>query len=172
MKIDHDIADTLRAARFDGNRLILQGQLDRKLYARVNAALEAIGGQWKSGKVKAHVFAGDARAAVEAALDAGSVKTAREAQREDGWFPTPGTLARRLVALARVTQGDRVLEPSAGEGAIVVPAIHAGASVVAVEVDPGRAATLRRIASLAVHETDFLRTTPTALGAFDAVVMN
>jgi hypothetical protein len=63
VKIDQDIADVLRAARFEGNRLVLQGQLDRKLYTRVNDVITALGGEWKSGKVKAHVFAGDARAA-------------------------------------------------------------------------------------------------------------
>lgn len=177
MKIDQDIADVLRASRFEGNRLVLQGQLDRKLYARVNDVIAALGGEWKSGKVKAHVFAGDARAAVEAALDAGIVKTAREAQREDGWFPTPDALAHEIVARAGVKFGDRVLEPSAGEGAIVGAALDAGALVVAVEMDAGRMGRLyarhgRAGDRLAVHTADFLALTTGKLSKFDAIVMN
>ncbi|MDF9812984.1 hypothetical protein [Streptomyces sp. SPB162] len=46
MKIDPDVLDVLRAATVDGPALRLNGQLERKLYERVNLALHALGGVW------------------------------------------------------------------------------------------------------------------------------
>lgn len=58
------------------------------------------------------------------------------------WF-TPQNLADRIVLWANVRPGDKVLEPSAGSGAFVVPLLDAGASVTAVEIDPRWADALR-----------------------------
>lgn len=171
MKIADDIAQVLRAARFDGDRLVLTGQLDRKLYARVNDVIEELGGRWKSGRVKAHVFSGDARSIVDAALGAGEITTAAEL----GWFPTPAALARDVIEAANIKIGDEVLEPSAGEGALVRLAQLEGALVTAVEVDAKRAENLRAKCGAgldALHVADFLALSSDEIGTFDAVVMN
>lgn len=55
----------------------------------------------------------------------------------DGW-------AERLVAAAGVGPGDLVLDIGAGTGALTAPLVAAGATVVAVELHPGRAGDLRR----------------------------
>jgi predicted RNA methylase len=171
VKIADDIAQVLRAARFEGERLVLTGQLDRKAYARVNDVIEELGGQWKSGRVKAHVFKGDARAIVDAALGAGEITTAAEL----GWFPTPDALARDVIEAAHIGIGDEVLEPSAGEGALVRPAQWRGALVTAVEVDAKRAENLREKCGAgldALHVADFLTLSPSVIGTFDSIVMN
>jgi SAM-dependent methyltransferase len=88
----------------------------------------------------------------------------------DQLFPTPPDLAARMVRLAGVGEGDRVLEPSAGTGNIVQAIRARGGVVTAVEINP-------RLARLTdAHCADFLDFIgPEAEGApfeFDAVVMN
>jgi hypothetical protein len=59
-------------------------------------------------------------------------------------FPTPAELAARMVAIAGLASGSRVLEPSAGTG-VLVRAIRerAGSLVTAVEIDARMVALLR-----------------------------
>jgi predicted RNA methylase len=88
-------------------------------------------------------------------------------------FQTPADLAARMVELAAVSPGQRVLEPSAGLGRIIDPLLAAGASVVAVEEAPDCARELfTRYASdrVTLLQRDFLTVEPGEL--FDAVVMN
>lgn len=99
-------------------------------------------------------------------------------------FPTPATLAARMVDVANIPAGARVLEPSAGTGAILAqfPGLSPfGASyrhtwagdVVAVEINHTLADNLQRSGlAKTVLRADFLdmRVDPSAL--FDRVLMN
>ncbi len=87
-------------------------------------------------------------------------------------FPTPATLAARVVELANVRPGHSVLEPSAGTGALLnaLPTIRPGGFVVAVEINHQLAEMLRPIAD-SVRCSDFL-TLGDDLGTFDRIVMN
>lgn len=112
----------------------------------------------------------------------------RAMARNLAWFPTPEPLAESVVdRMRRSDRRMRILEPSAGEGALVrhlaEPARvwHAATGdyrsvtheVVAVEFDHGRAATLRASGQCSrVHHADFLDLDPATLGLFDRVVMN
>ena len=60
-----------------------------------------------------------------------------------GWHQLDRGWAERLVAEAGVRPGDLVLDIGAGHGAITEPLLAVGARVVAVEVHPGRARSLR-----------------------------
>lgn len=60
-------------------------------------------------------------------------------------FLVEPTLARRIVELARVGPGDRVVEVGAGLGSLTVALAEAGAEVVAVEVDPALLPPLREV---------------------------
>lgn len=134
MKIHADVLPVLSVAVIDGNAVRLTGQLDRKLYERTNKVLEALGGLWNR-KAKAHLFEVDPAAAIENALLTGEVTTAQDL----GFFPTPEPLATKLCTMAKVTAGDRCLEPSCGDGNIVLAMLAAGAKhVTAVEYDNGR----------------------------------
>ncbi|HEY2516010.1 MAG TPA: DUF3560 domain-containing protein [Polyangiaceae bacterium] len=89
----------------------------------------------------------------------------------DQLFPTPAPVAAQLLARAGVKRGDRVLEPSAGTGALVWALLGIGAVVSAVEIHPGLAERLpldRKICA------DFLTLTPSKLpwGPFDRICMN
>jgi len=89
-------------------------------------------------------------------------------------FPTPPDLATRLVELANIEPGQRVLEPSAGTGNLLRAIAEAGTSceVVAVEVSPTLAQGLKTTAKgVNVHCADFL-TQNGNLGRFDRIIMN
>ena len=113
---DADVADVLRRSTAAGSTLTLPaGQLDRKLYERVNKAVELMGGKWNK-KQKCHLFAGANVAKVlAAALDDGSVLDRKQTFQ---FFETPGALAAKLVELADIAADMTVLEPSAGTGSI------------------------------------------------------
>jgi 23S rRNA (adenine-N6)-dimethyltransferase len=61
-----------------------------------------------------------------------------------GWYRLEPTRAERLVRDAGIRPGDLVLDIGAGDGALTAPLLQAGAHVIAIELHPGRAATLRR----------------------------
>jgi len=106
-----------------GNALTLTcGQLDRKLYLEVNAALEAIGGTWNR-KQKAHLFEESPEDALDQILVDGGF---HDVKRDLNQFFTPPALAREIVQRAKV-EGMSVLEPSAGDGALAIECIRQGA---------------------------------------------
>jgi hypothetical protein len=127
-----DVVEVLRSATVAGKHLQLSGQLDRKLYLQVAAVIEALGGKW-SRKAQAHVFDSDPREVVEDAIATGAVTDLRKLYQ---FYPTPPAVAVQLVELAVVERGMRVLEPSAGQGAIVSVLRTAGAIVDYCELHP------------------------------------
>lgn len=109
-----DVAATLRASHTEGDRLMLPPDLPRPAYVAVNRALEGLGGKWDR-RARAHVFPGPAGELVTAALDDGHVIP----PQSFGYFPTPPDVAARLVHEARVEPWHTILEPSAGQGALL-----------------------------------------------------
>jgi len=71
---------------------------------------------------------------------------------------TPPDLARRIALWAGITRGDRVLEPSAGIGALALAARERGAEVTCVEMDRALVPTLEAHGLLVINK-DFLETT-------------
>jgi predicted RNA methylase len=63
-------------------------------------------------------------------------------QRALGQWYTPRTLARRVAEWARIRPDMRVVEPSAGRGALALEALRLGADVRCVEIDPANVAHL------------------------------
>jgi predicted RNA methylase len=130
MNISPEVLVVLSTVECNGNRAVLTGQLDRKLYVKTNDVLVALGGKWNS-KAKAHLFDGDAAERIDQAIVVGEVTT----HKDIGFFPTPPALAEELVRMAKVGPGMVCLEPSAGTGNIVRALVAAGGRVIAVERD-------------------------------------
>lgn len=106
----------LQNCTIEGNIVKLPNvQLDRKLYQQVAKALELIGGKWKGGKVLGFVFASDPTDLLEEIANGEK----RNLKKEFQFFATPETIADELVYLADLKQSDTILEPSAGQGAII-----------------------------------------------------
>ena len=79
----------------------------------------------------------------------------------EDFYPTPATVVKMMVEAAQLKHGDEVLEPSAGEGAIVAGIMEAGITPDCVEIDPDRADILRDILPPgAVVNMDFLKMHP------------
>lgn len=154
----------IASASFSGREMRLAGQLDGKTYAAVNAIAEAAGGKWNK-KARVHLFPGDARSAIDAAIESGAVTR----KQDLGQFDSPPAVVARILELAQIRAGMSVLEPSAGLGAIAHAAAAAGAVVTCVELDPNRAAVLK-IEGFKVLAGDFL--TFSHIGPFDLALMN
>jgi len=113
-----DTIEILKQCSVDGFIIRLpQIQLDRNEYLEVKKSLELIGGNWKGGKTNGFIFKEDPTEYLEQ-LCSGEK---RNLKKEFQFFGTPDVLADRLVELAEITvRGDQdILEPSAGQGAII-----------------------------------------------------
>jgi hypothetical protein len=108
--------EVLQQCTVDGNVVKLPSfQLERKLYQEVAKSLELIGGKWKGGKVFGFVFQSDPTELLEQIANGEK----RNLKKEFQFFATPEKLADYLVELADISGFDTILEPSAGQGAII-----------------------------------------------------
>lgn len=168
MRVTDEVMLILANCRTENDKLYLPNQLERKTYEAVNKVLEAAGWKW-SRKDKAHLSDGGAADALDQIVLTGEV-----AKPQDfGFFETPDFVAGYLVDAADVQSGQRVLEPSAGRGALVRKVADMAEVVDCYEVQPRHVAFLRSaFGGLPVlpQEADFLAVSPAPL--YDRVVMN
>jgi len=171
VKVENDVLNVLDSATVSGHVAVLTcGQLDRKMYLKVNQVLECAGGKWNR-KEKGHVFDRDPSDVIDEIILTGEVTNA---QKELGFFPTPLPVIERMLELAEIDPGMLVLEPSAGTGNIARE-IAKITTVDCVEIDKG---FISKWATDGIAGTiwcnDFLSMEPPAyLGAiYDRVIMN
>lgn len=170
MQVTTDVLSVLSQATFDGNAMKIDVQLDRSLYTRTNKVVEAAGGVWNR-KAKAHLFEGGAEDAIDLVLLTGKVDKKADPKSIYQFFPTPISLAQRLLEVAGVGAGMQVGEPQAGSGRIAREAAALGADVTCYEIQPELAAALKAEAIYRdVICTDFLSVRPEQ--KFDAIVAN
>ncbi|KNC11551.1 restriction endonuclease subunit M [Pantoea sp. RIT-PI-b] len=171
MRVDNEVLNVLSACQCEGNNLILTGQLDRNLYTRTNKVIEAAGGKWNR-KAKAHVFDIDAAERIEQIILTGDVVVPKD---DFEFFPTPPDVVRHVIHLADIGDGMKVLEPSAGQGAIAKAAHEAAADVMIdmYELMPANNDALHalnlRLSGIG-KPVDFLTIEPAPI--YDRVVMN
>lgn len=174
LKFDSDVLAVLRAMEWseDGRLGKITSQLDRKLYEKVNKALDAMGGKWNRGK-GSHVFSSDPRVQVEGLLSTGALSVER-----DGFFETPPAVVDKLLGAVFIRGA--LLEPSAGRGAIadrILP--HQADRIVCIEKNSQRVDVLAQ-KGYTVMRADFLNVTPDSLighglapeSLFDTILMN
>jgi phospholipid N-methyltransferase len=146
-------------------------RLDRRLYVAVNSVLESLGGTWNR-KRQAHVFTetmGDELAdAFYAVVETGTWERAQDA----GYYPTPDWLVDRMIATAAIEGFHRVLEPSAGQGAILTKLaqkLQSRHQLAVCELLSANQLALTKLGFM-VDASDFLDFTTDPI--FDRVVMN
>lgn len=173
--IDADVLDALRQISWKDTIALITRPLERKLYVRVNKVMEALGGKWHRGK-GGHVFGEPGPERIADAVATGTYD-AFDAKQHFQFFETPRELVKRMLDLVMTNCGIRILEPSAGKGAIAHAAANRGARVTAIELNPENEAALRAgpdglLARIDI--CDFLECRPDeiTLKPYDAVVMN
>ena len=141
-------------------------QLDPKLYKKVNDVLSALGGKWNR-TIGGHKFAEDPREVLAAVQATGMYMNAKDF----GFFPTPKALAARAAALLSLQPGMRVLEPSAGGGALAdEAAVYVGTACVDTVEYLQMNVDLLRNKGYAVIGRDFLAMQPEPI--YDALLLN
>lgn len=161
--------ETLKNSTIEGMIVKLpEGQLDRKIYVEVKNKLELIGGKWKGGKISGFVFNEDPTELLQQIASGEK----RNLKKEFQFFATPDHLADQLVELAEIEAGMEILEPSAGQGAII-KAIHRqlfdSYTVWAFEMMPVNQTFLNKIVGCRVLGSDFLTECDTS---FDRIIAN
>ncbi|MEV6334643.1 hypothetical protein AB0M12_07985 [Nocardia vinacea] len=177
MTVPEFVQEILAESRTEGNNLFLPKQLSTADYRRVDRVIEAMGGKWNR-RAQAHVFPGDPTEAIEAAVARGkTLNTSRKVL--EAYFATPEGLARHIVAgehsgIAALAPGTHVLEPSAGDGALVRAILETNPTVqvTAVEPDRERAAAIEYDPRVTIVVSGFEEFAATATPQFAAVVMN
>lgn len=161
----------LSTLAFTGCRAaITAGHLEPNLYAEVNDVLTRLGGLWRGGRTKAHVFPFDPKPLLRAALESGVLPP----RNPGAYYPSPPEVVSTVMAWAepdRLLPEDLILEPSAGIGALAdaIREAGCGAQLRLVEVDLLNARLLRG-KGYDVYEGDFLAYRPAE--RFTLVVMN
>jgi phospholipid N-methyltransferase len=164
MKISNEILNILEKCTVEDNTVFLTcGQLDRKMYTEVNKCLENIGGKWNR-KAKGHVFDSDPVELLDNLILTGETVGLKKQYQ---YFPTPSSIAKMMVEMAEITDGDYILEPSAGQGAIL-DELPAGNLILSIELNAENAKILR-LKGYDALEQDFLQFNEMK---FDRIVMN
>jgi phospholipid N-methyltransferase len=110
-KIHEGILDSIRAMEPEGNAPRLPSNIHLGNYAAVKKVLLTAGGKYQRCTF---VFEEDAAKVQERLLGGEAINDKKEFQ----FFPTPKDLAEEMVANATIHEDHRILEPSAGQGAI------------------------------------------------------
>lgn len=166
------LAESLLKCKVEGNTLFLPDIQEGPLpnYADVRKALLNAGATYKRN---AFVFPSDAQPFIDRLTGGESVNIKKEFQ----FFATPAKLADRLVELAELNEHDgrgfgSILEPSAGQGAIV-KAIHEATgytSVVGYELMEENRQILKKMHAFHVIGEDFLQADESS--KYDYIIAN
>ncbi|MGM9763371.1 MAG: hypothetical protein ACI3ZQ_05065 [Candidatus Cryptobacteroides sp.] len=161
MRVKQEVIEVLKNARIEENLLYIDMKLDSKLYADVNKILKGIGGKWSSAK-RATVFQSDPTGAIEEIISSGDFTSEKKIFQ---FYPTPDNLAKQVVSMAGIQDGDVCLEPSAGRGNIAkyMPGCDC------VELNPDNRKYLQDNGFNLIHD-DFLTFAPKK--EYDIIVMN
>jgi len=174
MKLSNEAIEVLVKTTIENDVVILPNiVLERDLYLEVSRALSFIGGKWSRGK-GGFIFAKNENPAEKLGILIGKIETGESVKSEQQifqFFPTPKNLAERMVQYAGITADSNVVEPSAGQGAIIDEVYPITSSVTAVELNTINCDIIReRYPSIELIQGDFLQQVPEE--KFDAVIMN
>lgn len=166
-KLEPAVAGALSATLIDGREVKLVKQLKPALFNKVATLFGELGATWDSHR-QAYIFQRSAAEVLELPLRHGVVFTRKDFE----FFETQATEVRQVISAARLVPGMRVMEPSAGRGALALAAaeVVGKSNVVCHELMPENVAVLRSLGFDIAEPQDFLQVTPTA--DFDLVLAN
>lgn len=160
----------LKRCIFKDNVLYLpQVQLNKKSYATVKQWVEEAGGKWTGGKVQGFTFDFDATRVASILMQGKRCNLQQDFQ----FFATPPEVADWLVSLAGDFSPDcKVLEPSAGTGAIIdaIHRVHPDVVVDCYELMPENKEKLSKLDHIRLLGDDFTQAEHSS--EYDLIVAN
>lgn len=163
-----NVEDILKHCTLENRVLKLPNvQFNKKSYSEAKKWIEEAGGKWEGGKIQGFTFPFNPER-VFSILHEGK---RCNLQQEFQFFETPDELADWIVMLAGgVSPNDRVLEPSAGRGALI-RAIHRSCQGVVVdcyELMPENKEFLLKMDNVRILGNDFMESS----GCYDKIIAN
>lgn len=147
-------------------------QLDRAVYNEVKKHFEAIQGKWDR-KAQGFVFPDYVNLSLSLArLKAGKNEPAQNVKKMYQFYGTPQSIADEMAYYLKPQKGDKVLEPSAGQGALI-QAIHEYERNVVVdcyELMPSNREVLKQLPNVNILGADFMEADNA--GEYDLIIMN
>ena len=110
---------------------------------------------------------------IEEIINTGEYNSLREKKKESQFFPTPIEVVLQIIEMANIEQGNKVLEPSCGRGAIVSEVVKDALCFIVESDKENYEFTLKSYACSAYNNNgnvDFLTIAPKQ--DFDRVIMN
>lgn len=174
-EIDDQVFDILRQCTVSGNTLYLPNiRLDRKLYEAVNEVIARLGGKWNR-KAKGHVFESNPAEDFQQVLET----QAMPKKNPTAYYATPSNVSQDILYsgdFASIpTTAKRILEPSAGTGALAreieayCQSRGMRASIDCCEILPKHQQKLQEQGFFVVAD-DFLSYNP--VSKYQAIIMN
>lgn len=147
----------LKKCTVEGHNIKLPtgARMAREEYEEIKKHLELIGGKWTGGKTQAFVFKESPSDYLHQLKKGEKLNIKKEYQ----FFGTPEGLADQLVELAELRPHHDILEPSAGQGAIVKAIkkeLGSGFNVYGYELMPLNQTFLNKITGFQLLGNDFL----------------
>ena len=151
-----EVIDIIKQCSADGNILRLpKMELSREDYLAVKKAIEKYGGKWKGGKTFGFVFANRDAADVIDSM----VNGVADIKKDFQFFATPSDVADLMVAKLEIQPYEKILEPSAGNGALInaVLRLHSDITIDCYELNPLNRKVLEKMANVNVLGDDFTK---------------
>jgi len=166
-----EIIDIIKGCTIaNGNIIKLPNiQLERADYMKVKKLFESNGGKWKGGKCQGFLFNTTDVSPILARIQGGDLSDRKKMFQ---FFETPADVARRLaVRLGDVKPLDRILEPSAGRGALIkaVREEWPGHWIDCYELMEENRAELAKMPGARLRGNDFLEE---EVGWYDKIIAN
>lgn len=148
-----NINEILLNSKIVDNKLYLPDiQLARNDYLKLSKELTSLGGKWKGGKVGAFVFDFDPTLIVDKIIN-----NKNNIKKSTQFFPTPNKIVKKMIDGVDIRKSDLLLEPSAGQGAIIDELLKLNTNISYCEFEEINQSILKeKYPSLTFLNNDFL----------------
>ena len=151
-----EVIDIIKQCSADGNILRLPKiELSREDYLAVKKAIEKNGGKWKGGKTFGFVFTDrDVTDVIDSMLNG-----FEDIKKDFQFFTTPSDVADLMVVKLEIKPYEKILEPSAGNGALInaIIRLHSDITIDCYELNPLNRKVLEKIPNVNVLGDDFIK---------------